>query len=79
MTSEWVEFLLEYPQTEIIESLIKRYISIDLDYYAEEAANIKQVLSATPPDFVIPVIYQHIEHKKIRSAVFLMVSLYMKQ
>lgn len=66
LTSEWVEFLLEYPQTEIIESLIKRYISIDLDYYAEEAANIKQVLSATPPDFVIPVIYQHIEHKKIR-------------
>ena len=62
LTSEWVEFLLEYPQTEIIESLIKRYISIDLDYYAEEAANIKQVLSATPPDFVIPVIYQHIEH-----------------
>lgn len=66
---EWVEFLLEYPQIEIIESLIKKYISIDINYYAEQASSIKQIIAAAPSGSVIPIIYKYVEDKKIRSLI----------
>lgn len=47
---EWVEFLLENPQIEIVEDLIKRYISLDVNYNSNEVevTNIKQILSVIP-------------------------------
>lgn len=65
----WVEFLLENPQTEIIESLINRYLSLDINYNAEEVANIKQIISVIPANNIIPFVYKHSEHKKIRDLI----------
>lgn len=67
--TKWVEFLLENPQVEIIESLIKRYISLDINYDAEEVTNIKQIISVIPTNSVIPIIYKYTEHKKIRNLI----------
>ena len=66
--SEWVEFLLENPQIEIIESLIKRYISLD-SYNANELSNINRVLSVTPANSVIPIVYRYFKHNRIRDLI----------
>lgn len=64
---EWVEFLLENPQIEIVEDLIKRYISLDVNYNAneiKEATNIKRIISVIPANHIIPFVYKYFEHKK---------------
>lgn len=67
--AEWLEFLLENPQIEIIESLIKRYLSLDINYNAEEISNINQIISVIPAKSAIPIIYKYIEHNKIRTLI----------
>lgn len=67
--TEWVEFLLENPQVDIVESLIKRYISLDVNYNEEEVVTIKQIISAIPANSVTPIIYSYSEHKKIRDLI----------
>lgn len=69
---EWVEFLLENPQIEIVEDLIKRYISLDVNYNAneiKEATNIKRIISVIPANHIIPFVYKYFEHKKIRDLI----------
>ena len=68
---EWVEFLLENPQIEIVEDLIKRYISLDVNYNSNEVevTNIKQILSVIPANHIIPFVYKYFKYKKIRDLI----------
>lgn len=68
---EWVEFLLENPQIEIVEDLIKRYISLDVNYNSNEVevTNIKQILSVIPENHIIPFVYKYFKYKKIRDLI----------
>ena len=66
---EWVEFLLENPQIEIVEDLIKRYISLDVNYNSNEVTNIKQILSVIPANHIIPFDYKYFKYKKIRDLI----------
>lgn len=66
---EWVEFLLENPQIEIVEDLIKRYISLDVNYNSNEVTNIKQILSVIPANHIIPFVYKYFKYKIIRDLI----------
>lgn len=58
LSHEWVDFLLENPQTEIISKLLERYSSCHASLpFAEETKDLERVLLAYPKDEIIPIIY----------------------
>lgn len=69
LNSEWVEFLLENPQSEITDSLINRYKELPIEYNAEEIAYIEKIILAMPLETLIPVVYNHITHPAIRRLI----------
>lgn len=72
LNSEWIEFLLENPQTEIIDSLISRYKELDVVINREteeEIKNIENIIETIPEEKVIPIIYEHIKNKTTRRLI----------
>ena len=58
LSHEWVDFLLENPQTEIIPKLLERYSSCHASLpFAEETKDLERVLLAYPKDDFIPILY----------------------
>lgn len=58
LAHEWVDFLSENPQTEIIPKLLERYSSCHASLpLAEETKDLERVLLSYPKDDFIPIIY----------------------
>ncbi len=58
LAHEWVDFLLENPQIEIIPKLLERYSSCHVSLpFAEETKDLERVLLSYPKDDIIPIIY----------------------
>lgn len=55
----WVDFLVENPQVEIIESLVERYKNLDAQIHTNSMYNIERVISATPLSDTVPIVYKN--------------------
>lgn len=69
LNPEWVEFLLENPQVEIVESLIDKYKNLSMEYNAEEITYIEKVILTIPLEALIPIVYDNINHPAIRRLI----------
>jgi uncharacterized protein YbjQ (UPF0145 family) len=67
ISEDWIEFLLENPQVEIISKLLKKHSSC-YTAYDEEAPKLEKLLLSYPKDKLIPIIYSDelFEHKSYR-------------
>lgn len=67
ISDNWIEFLLENPQVEIISKLLKKHASY-YTVYDEEASKIEKLLLSYSKDKIVPIIYSDelIEHKSYR-------------
>ncbi|WP_293666397.1 YbjQ family protein [uncultured Parabacteroides sp.] len=63
---KWVEFLLENPQTEIIDNLIQRYITYykNYDTYKEDISFIQKYISILPKTYILEKVYSLYETNK---------------
>lgn len=60
---KWAEFLLENPQTEIVDNLIQRYIIYckNPDAYKEDISFIQKYISLLPRTFILKKVYSQYE------------------
>lgn len=67
ISDDWIEFLLENPQVEIISKLLKKHASC-YTAYDEEAPKLEKLLLSYPKDKIVPMIYtdELAEHKSYR-------------
>ena len=54
---DWVQFLIENPQKEIIEELVDLYIRNKSDLYIKAAEMIENVLATYPKSIMVPLMY----------------------
>lgn len=69
LLQDWAEFLIEFPQEDIIEDLVKRYIELNESLRETEFSNIERVISATPTDLVVPIVYKYHKQTKVRHLI----------
>lgn len=65
LLEEWIEFLVDNPQIEVIENLVERYTKLDANRDIDVICAIERVISSSPEEEIIPIVYKHCKSNEI--------------